>query len=174
MLVKGVPVVSTGVHPTNYVYGSRFVLFCCFVITVDFIENNVCTRLKNCFSAHERVILVFISRVSAETVGHESTYIISFLTQYNEPTNDDKNDDLYTSSPCLILRFLFCWWRHNRLPMTSQWPDNCDAITWKVISNSIDIDFIHGDSHDRSCKKHITFWATFLHTLISKSCHIVC
>ena len=25
---------------------------------------------------------------------------------------------------------------HNRLLMTSQWPDNCDAITWVVISYS--------------------------------------
>ena len=37
--------------------------------------------------------------------------------------------------------------------MTSQWPDNCDANTWQVISNSLDIDFIHGDIHGRSCKK---------------------
>ena len=29
----------------------------------QWIENNVCTRVTNCFSAHERVILVFISRV---------------------------------------------------------------------------------------------------------------
>ena len=36
--------------------------------------------------------------------------------------------------------------------MTSQWPDNCDANTWQVISNSLDIDFIHGDIHDPSCK----------------------
>ena len=42
--------------------------------------------------------------------------------------------------------------------MTSQWPDKCDAITWIVISNSLDIDFIHGDIHGRSCKKtHIHF-----------------
>ena len=34
-----------------------------------------------------------------------------------------------------------------------QWPDNCDAITWIVISNSLDIGFIHGDIHGRSCKK---------------------
>ena len=33
------------------------------------------------------------------------------------------------------------------------WPDNCDAITWIVIFNSLDIDFIHGDIHGRSCKK---------------------
>ena len=39
------------------------------------------------------------------------------------------------------------------LLMTSQWPDNCDAITWKVISDSFDIDFVHGDIHDRSCRK---------------------
>ena len=50
-------------------------------------------------------------------------------------------------------RFTVCWWRHNRLAMTSQWPNNCDANTWQLISNSLDIDFIHGDIHDRSCKK---------------------
>ena len=36
--------------------------------------------------------------------------------------------------------------------MTSQWPDNYDANTWQVISNSLDIDFIHGNIHGRSCK----------------------
>ena len=29
---------------------------------LDHIENNVCTRVANCLCAHERVILVFISR----------------------------------------------------------------------------------------------------------------
>ena len=32
---------------------------------------------------------------------HESTYIILFLARHNEFINDDKNDNLYTSSPCL-------------------------------------------------------------------------
>ena len=41
--------------------------------------------------------------------------------------------------------------------MTSQWPDNCDAITRIVIFNSLDIDFIHGDIHGRSCKKLVIF-----------------
>ena len=41
------------------------------------------------------------TRVSTETVRHESTYIISFLTRQNKSINDDKNDVLYTSSPCL-------------------------------------------------------------------------
>ena len=72
--------------------------------------------MTNCFSAHERVILVFISElrsnegnqnqnntgVSAETVRHDSTYIILFLTRHNESVNDDKNDDHYVSPPCLI------------------------------------------------------------------------
>ena len=40
--------------------------------------------------------------VSAETVRHESTYIILFPTRHNESINDYKNDELYTSSsPCL-------------------------------------------------------------------------
>ena len=39
------------------------------------------------------------------------------------------------------------------MAMTSQWPDKCDANTWQVTSNSLDIDFIHDDVHGRSCKK---------------------
>ena len=41
------------------------------------------------------------TRVSAQTVRHKSTYIILFLTRYNESINDAKNEDLHTSSPCL-------------------------------------------------------------------------
>ena len=41
------------------------------------------------------------TRVSVAAVRHERTYIISFLTRHNESINDDKNDDLYTSFPCL-------------------------------------------------------------------------
>ena len=36
-----------------------------------------------------------------------------------------------------------CWWRQN---------DQTIAITRIVVSNSFDIDFIHGDIHGRSCK----------------------
>ena len=71
-----------------------------------------------------------------------------------------------TSSPCLTHRSLLSWWRHNRLLMTSQWPDDCDAITWKMISNSFDIDFIHSDIHGPSCKKlsyHTPQWSVPIH-----------
>ena len=38
---------------------------------------------------------------------------------------------IFTHWPRVSLaRFTFCWWRHNWLPMTSQWPDQCGAITW--------------------------------------------
>ena len=61
---------------------------------------------------------------------------------------------IFTHHPRVSLaRLWFCWWRHNQLLMTSQWPDNHDAITWIVISNSLDTDFIHGDIHGGSCKK---------------------
>ena len=35
-------------------------------LTIGWIENNVCTRVTNCSSAHKRVILVFISRVAKQ------------------------------------------------------------------------------------------------------------
>ena len=41
----------------------------------------------------------------------------------------------------------------HSIVITSQWTDNCDAITRIVISNSLDIDFIHGNIHGLSCKK---------------------
>ena len=43
------------------------------------------------------------TQVSAETVRHEGTYIVLFLTRHCESIksiNDDINDDLYTSSLC--------------------------------------------------------------------------
>ena len=60
---------------------------------------------------------------------------------------------IFTHRPRVSLaEFAFCWWRHNGLLITLQLPDNGDAITWVVISNSLDIDFIYGDIHGRSCK----------------------
>ena len=57
---------------------------------------------------------------------------------------------VFTHRPCVSLaRFTYCWWRHNRFLMRSQWPDNCDAIMWTVISNSSDINFVHSDIHDQ-------------------------
>ena len=53
------------------------------------------------------------TRVGAETVRHESTYIILFLTRHNGSIIDDKNNDLYTSFPCLTRKVLI-------LLMTSQ------------------------------------------------------
>ena len=112
------------------------------------------------------------TRVSAETVCHGSTYIISFLTWHNESINEDKNTIFTRRLRVLLAQFSFCWWRHNRLLMTSQWPHNCDAITWIVISNSLDIDFIHSDIHGRSCKKllyqgpHLSRVTVVIHAIV--------
>ena len=67
---------------------------------------------------------------------------------------------IFTRGFCVSLtRFKFCWWCHNWFLMMSQWQNNCDARTWKVISSSLDIDFIHGDSQSRSCNKlHSLQW----------------
>ena len=53
-----------------------------------------------------------------------------------------------------ISQFKFWWWRHDRLTLMSQWPDNWDTIIWKVISNLLDIDFIHGDIHEKDHNGH--------------------
>ena len=58
-----------------------------------------------------------------------------------------------------LARFTFCWWRCSRSLMTSQWPDNCDAITWMVPSNSLDINFSR--RYSRPTKK----WAIVGHAI---------
>ena len=78
-----------------------------------------------------------------------------FLHDIMNPKMTLKTRILTHHPPVSLARFTLCWWRHSRLAMTSQWPHNCDANTWQVISNSLDIDFIHCDIHGRSCKKHI-------------------
>ena len=93
--------------------------------------------IEGYFAVHfpEEINTKNYTRMSVETVLHESTYFILFLTRHNE------NDD-FTHRPRVSLgRFSFCWWRHNRLLITLQWPDNCDAITCMIISNWLDIDF---------------------------------
>ena len=68
-----------------------------------------------------------------------------FYFLHNQSINNNKNGDLHTLVYILL--------------MTSQWPDNSDVITWILISNSLDIDFIHSNIHGRSCKKN---WTLFL------------
>ena len=42
---------------------------------------------------------------------------------------------IFTHRPRVSLaRFPLCWWRHNRLLMTSRWLNNCDAIMWILVS----------------------------------------
>ena len=79
--------------------------------------------------------------------------IFHFLHDITNPWITIKTT-IFTHLPIVLLtRFMFCRWRNNWLLMTSQWPNNCNANQWNVISNSLDTDFIQGYIHVRSCKK---------------------
>ena len=70
-----------------------------------------------------------------------------------------------------MYRCSFCWWRHTRFLITSQWPDICDVITRIDISNSLDIDFINGDIHGRSCKRNAFLCIIFVKPFTLCLCH---
>ena len=89
---------------------------------------------------------LFYDPIYSDSSSSRVTYIILVPTRQSESKNDDKTDDVHTSNPCLI-RSVYI------LVMTSQWPNICDAITWIVISNPLDIDFLHGDIHGQVFKK---------------------
>ena len=96
--------------------------------------------------------------VQKQFVMRVHVYIISFLAWHNISINDDKNDDLYTSSLCLTRSV-------SILLMTSQLIVDDVTITrqlWHDHVNddiSLDIDLIHGDIHGWSCKN---LWYTIL------------
>ena len=113
----------------------------------EYIENDVCTRMTNCFSAHEWYFGVYFrscewAHKQFVTRVHTLFY---FLHDIMNPFMTIK-PTIFTHRPCVSLaQFSVCWWRHNQFLMMSQWSDNCDMITCIVISNSVDIDFTHGD-----------------------------
>ena len=146
----------------------------------DYIDNNVCTRVTHCFSAHECYfgdyfprceatrgisIKITLERAQKQFVTREHT-LFNF---FNDITNSQTTIKMMISthrSYVSLAQFSLFWWRHNQFLMTSQWPDNCEAITWMMISNSLDIDFIHGDIHGRPCKKmyNVILWAITYNT----------
>ena len=116
-------------------------------------EGYFGVHFPSCWNKHQNN-----TKMSAETVRCESTYIILFLTRHDKSINNNKTTTFTHRPRVSLARFSFCWWRHNRLLMTSQWPDNYDAITWIVVSNSLDINFIRGDIHGRPCRIPMPFW----------------
>ena len=135
---------------------------------VQYIESNVCTGVVELFQCSREGYLgvYFLSWDATREISTKITLeweqkqfvmkvhtLFYFLHVITNPRMTIKMT-IFTHRPRVSLAwFSFCWWDHNRLLMMSQWPDNCDVIMWIVISNSLDIDFIHSDIHSRSCKK---------------------
>ena len=98
------------------------------------------------------------TRVNPWTVLYDSTYTILFLTPQDELVNDDervKSNFKHRHRASLAL-VTICWRRITWLGIQHMmWLGNCDASTWKVTSNPLDIGFVHGDIHGWSCKHNV-------------------
>ena len=95
--------------------------------------------------------------VCADTVCHESSYIILFLTQHNKSINNDKNDNLSTSSPYLIrsvyILLMTLQSIADDVTITRQsWRDHVNSDIWLFRYQ-----FYSRDIHSRSCK-HSYYW----------------
>ena len=71
-------------------------------------------------------------------------YVISYATY--ESLNDDENNDPHSSTHPVYVLLTTSQSIADGVTIT----DNGDARTWNVISNSVDIDFVHGDIYGRS------------------------
>ena len=134
------------------------------------LHNNVCVWVTHYLCAHERVIFCvnFPSCCATREINTKITlkwlhkkfftrvhYTLSYFLHVEANLSMAIKTRIFSHRPRVSLaRFTFCRWRHNRLPITSQWSDNCDANTRHVKSNSLHIDFIHSDIHAQSCKKN--------------------
>ena len=110
-----------------------------------YLQSGEATGEINTKITVEWALKQFVTRV-------HNWYIILFLTWHNEinESDDDKNNNLYTLSPCLT-RTVFVL-----MMMSQSIADDVTIVTWILIhvSNSLDIDFIHGDNHGWLGKKH--------------------
>ena len=96
-------------------------------------ECNFGVYFTRCFATRE------INTIIIPSWAHQQ-----FVTRVNASfylLHDITNPYITIKKAIFTHRLTFCWWRHNWLLMTSQWPDNCDAITWIMISNTFDIVF---------------------------------
>ena len=75
------------------------------------------------------------------------------VIMYYKPTDDDQAHDLHTSTPCLTRSVYVLVMTSQSMAQCITGPRNCYAGTWKVMSYSLDIDFIYGDIQGRSCRK---------------------
>ena len=73
----------------------------CTVVSQAGIRRDLCMYSSDELFQHSENKHQNDTRVNTETFCYESTYITLSITWQNESINDDKNDDLYTSFPCL-------------------------------------------------------------------------
>ena len=74
---------------------------------------------------------------------------VGICLYFDQITLHVSNVSFHTSTPCL--NNAVC---HSVDVLTITRPDNCEASTWKAVSNSLNFDFIHGGIQGRSCKKY--------------------
>ena len=145
---------------------------------ITLIENNVCAwvfmrsregyfgvSFSSCEATMEinnKITLEWAQRLFVTRV-HT---LFHFLCNITNPLNDDKNDDLYTSSPCFT-RAVFV------LLMTSHSIDDDVILTRQLRRDHVKSDislvkyrFRHGDIHDRSRKKHCYLQSLVLTNLL--------
>ena len=85
-----------------------------------------------------------------DTVVHTSLYSLhDIISPYMKITTRFAHIDSVSQALCLRSAddiTIDCWWRHRCITRC----DNCNASTWKTISNSLDSDFVHHHINDRS------------------------
>ena len=144
---KGISVVNCFFFMYVNMHFSRFVIYSWNNLSLHNVPAD-CMAQVNPIDIIIQLYVLLCSMIPfiVTRVRHELHTFFLVPTRQSESKNDDKTDNFYTSTPCLI-RSVYI------LVMTSQWPNICDAITWIIISNPLDIDFLHGDIHGQVFKK---------------------
>ena len=123
-------------------------------LIIQEIESNVWTGMVSCFYVHLSANVVFISllrysmviepEITLEWAQKQFVMTVNtlflFLSRHHEPINDYRNDDIDTSFPYLT-RFVHVLLMTIDCALHNGTGD-CHAVTWKVISNPLDISIL--------------------------------
>ena len=113
--------------PMSEAYPIKHMPVCIYFIVLTWhinVENNVCTRVRNCFSAHVRVIFVYLinTKITLEWAQKQFATRVNALFYFLQGIEDLKmtiKSTIFAHRPRVSLGFcsaddviVDCWWGH--------------------------------------------------------------
>ena len=98
-----------------------------------------------------KITLEWVDKQCVMTVQTLFYFLRNIINPYMTMKRRSSHTSSMSSSLCLRSAddiTIYCWWLHNAITQH----ENCDTSTWRAISNSLEIDFMHCQIEGQLCK----------------------